>query len=733
MPEPLTTAPNPPQAAFDGLLSLAEQTDVLALLEDLTDADRQPEVGTKPGQPLSASGSPSEIHLSDDEKKILVRECCDLVEEYRSAAREKDETEQEIRDSYLQRPDNQQSGAGMGSAEQVSELSFSQIDQAAARLTTNILGADPLIVVDPVAASYGISPQSIDQLAKDAQAFLNPYVMEEMDFEHLLPTALLRTAKVGNAVFYLRWEEERRVRYEWARDSSTPVRKEDRIGNVTAKLLDNQNVFLWPPTIPNWQRGYQIVGHEETLTPAAWRALVATYKISDDVVRIIESTPPESDSPENREAERHGVAAGSLPDRKLLRPVTIAEAWCHMALPGKIEPDKFQILFHRPTRTCIWVGYNANHTQKHPYHPLRYKWSDNFAWALGIGHEVFQNQSADTVLWNLELDNLMAGAYWAILRRAGSLYNTQTNDLRPGGEIVVDDVEKDFKSVKLGGEAPEIGTSRAANRSSAAAASGLSSVMFGQGDPTMKSGAGTGSTLALIEQGNKKLQQIDSNLRVDLTAIYEYILEQVVQYGQDGIYYRKVDEETAARLKVYLYQPPRGNISRMFRFRAQAPSAASSDEARKQAYMLLWNFALEHSKVVSAYVERVLAAENPAALPRWYRETAVFLSHITKKIAEFVELPGAARLVPEIPDMTPQDAQINRLAQENGTLQQQLQQAQQMLAAYAQQGMQMTQPGGEQATQPPAGMMDMVGGMGGGMSMDQMPPNGGGGYGNAVA
>lgn len=720
MAEPLTGPSLSPDPALDGLLSLADETDVLSLLDDLTGADRQPESGTRPDQFIAGDGSPIQISLSETDAKLLVQELTDLVDEYRAAAKEKDDQEQEIRDAYLQRFDSAQGGTDIGAAEMVSELLYSSVDQAHARLTTNILTAKPLIVIDPV-VTRNVTPEQADQAAKDAQAFLNPYSMDEMDFRHLLPTALLRTAKVGNSVFYLRWEEEQKIRYEWTRDSSQPKRIEEKIGTVKPRLLDNQNVFLWPPTLPNWQNGYQIVGHEETLTPAKWRAMVATYGIAKEVAQIIEGTPPDSDTPENQEAERHGIAAGVLPDRRLLKPVTVCEAWCHMVLPGKVEPDKFQVIFHRPTRQLIWAGYNANHSQKHPYHPLRYKWSDNFAWALGIGHECLQNQSADTALWNLELDNLMAGAYHVILRRSGSVYNTQTENMRPGAEIVVDDVEKDFRTVKLGGDAPEIGMSRALNKQSAAAGTGLSSVMFGQGDPVMKSGAGTGSTLALIEQGNKKLQQIDSNLRVDLSDIFQYILEQVAQYGQAGVYYRNTDEATADRLKVYLYEPPRGDIGRMFRFRAQAPSASTSDEARKQAYMLVWNFALEHSKVVSAYVEKVLAAENPAALPRWYRQTAIFLSHVVRKIAEFVELPGAASLVPDIPETTPQDQVINQLAQENSSLQQEIAQAQQMLAQYAGQGMEMA---GQQ--QGVGSQMPMMGQMGQEQPME-------GGYAGPVA
>lgn len=692
----------------EGLSLLGEQMPLAEALQEMVASEIEPPVATRPDQPIPGIDR-IEVPLTDSQIQVLARDLCGLVIEYKAAAREKNDIEGEIRDAYLQRFNSDQGGAVAGSAEMVSELVMSWVDQAAARLATNMLSVRPLIQVEPVEVP-DMDPEFVEKLAKDTQTFLNAYFLnpEDMDFLHLLPVSILRTAKVGTSVFYINWEEERERHYVWETGSKNPRKVEKRVGKVKARLLDNEMVMIWPPDLPNWQRGYQIVGHRATLTPAEWRGMVAQYKIPAETVKLIEGTPPDHDNPAGREAERQGVTTTVLRDNPLLQPVDIWELWCHMMLPGEDEPDKFRLLLHEPTQTIAWIGYNGNHDQSHPYYPVRYKWSDNFAWGMGIGHEGLMNQAADTALWNLEIDNIMAGAYYMILRRAGAVHSTQSEDRRPGGEIVVEDVEKDFKPVKLGGEAPEITMSRGSNRQSGANAVGLSSVMMGQGDPTMKSGAGTGSTLALIEQGNKKMQYNDFNLRTDWSAIFAHILEQATQYGQEGIWYRQVNAEAAGRLKLLQYQPPRGRVSQMFRFRATAPSASTSDESRKQAYMLIWSFALQHAQVVSGYVERYLTTENPAALPRWYHDTAVSLTKIFTKIAEFNEMPGAERIAPDVPETTPEDMVINQLMQQTQTLQGELEQAQQLLQQYAGQGADLM-GGGE-------------GGEGAGTPTEQQPP-----------
>ena len=684
--------PPPSDEAILALNAIAEATDPLQVLADLVNVTGEAvDLASRPDVPIPGDSERLRIHLSDQDEQLLVAELCDLLDEYDLAMRERLDRENEIRDAYQQRFDSGSAGAHPSSAQMTSEMLFSMVDQANARITTNMMAVDPLIKVDAVTTEQG-SWAEAEGIALDAQKFVNAYMMEELGFRYLLPVALHRCAKVGTAVFYMTWEDQKEVRYVWDKDSDKPQRVTQRIGRVKVDLIDNADVKVWPPTITDWQSGYIFVGHEATFTPAEWRSVAGRYRIPREEADAILQEP--DTNLREGEPERAGIQTMMLKERAQVRPVRVTELWCHMTLPGRDEPDKFQVVLHRGRRRLLWVGFNGFHTQRHPYFPLRYKLTDSNCWGTGVGDEVLCMHCADSALWNLELDNLYSGCYWAILRKAGSIYDTQTGGPRPGMEIAVDDVDKDFKPIKLGGDAPEIGMTRLQNQNRAAGASGLSAVMFGMGDPTMKSGAGTGSTLALIEQGNKKLALIDQYLRTDFSALPEQVLELVTQFGQAGVFYRVVDEASGDRLRRLLYRPPRGDIRSMLRFRAQAPSANTTDEARKQAYLMIWSFALQHIQVIERYVVSVLETENPAAITRWQKTVISYINLIARRVVELLQMPGVVETVPDLPEPTGGDEQINFLMGQVGELQQALQEAQSMLQQLSQQGAAMMSPQG---------------------------------------
>lgn len=685
--------------------------DPIDLLSPLLEADERTDQSTRPDAQLSGESDSLRISLPPEAEQRLVREWCDLLTDYDLAVRDRIERDDEIADSYALIPEPSQGGSGTDSAQMSSEMTMALIDQAHARIVTGVFGVTPLTRVDAV-ETYGFEGEEARATARSAEQWLQAYSMDgPPDLRYNLPVALLRTVKVGTSVFFVEWEDvkKRRRFYPPAppaqsdptspRRQVRPVETVERVGQIKVRLVPNRDVKIWPPTVINWQDA-TFVGHEATHTPESWRSLARRYNLSPEVVDRVLSNPNETLDPLVADLRRQGIESGTLLDRKELEPIVLTQLWGSIVLPGDDDPTAVQIILHRPTYTLIWLGHNPHFSETKPYFPIRYKWSDESAFGSGVGHELLDSQAADSAMLCLELDNLMAGAYHVILRRPGSIYNTQTEDLRPGAQLIVDDVNEDFRSVKVGGDAEELTLSRGTIYQRARAATGISAVSMGQGDPVMKSGAGTGSVLALIDQGDKKLKQIDSNLRTDLTKLYAFFLELAAQYAPDGLFYRWASEEDANRLKVLKFTPPRGGeLSQMFRLRVQAPSLGSSDEARKDRIMLIGNLAVQHVQVIDAYVTDLLTQHNPAALPRWKESVIKYLTAIHLETVRLHEIPGIPELVPEMPEMTSQDEQMNELAQENSTLQGQVQQLQAQLQQLATEGMGMVGGGALQPGQ----------------------------------
>lgn len=706
-----------------------EGEDPLSILEPFLDEARQQQ-GTRPGAQVPGSAKSLEIVLFDEDRDKVEREACDLIEEYRQMIGPRVERDQEILDAYAMVPNPDQAGSGTQSQQLVSEMTMSFVDAAHARLATTIMGIKPLMRIDPI-ETLGFEGEEAQHFAETTEAFLNDYALHgPPDLIHQLPKALLRTTKIGTSVFYAEWEEITRRRRYYVADAKEPKEVREQEGRARFHLIDNDKVIIWPPTVLNWQDA-TFIGHEAALTPDEWRRFVRRFGIDPLLAEQIEHNRRDSDENSEQGLRREGMEAANILTRKDLEPVMLAQLWCRMTLPGEDEPTAFQLILHLPSRKLLYIGENPFFSEKFPYLPIRYKWSDSSAWGTGVGHEIIWQQPADSAMWNLEMDNLFAGAYWVILRKAGAVYNVQSDDIRPGAEIVVDDMD-DFKPVKMGGEAPELQESKLNNYQRARTASGLSAVLQGGGDPVMKSGAGTGSVLALIEQGDKKLRQIDSNIRVDVSDLYAFLLEMVAQYAPDGLYYRYASETDADTLRMLKWTPPRGEIGQMFRLRAQAPSVNSSDEQRKNSLMLLGNLAQQHIQIIDAMVTELLTTNNPAAIPRWKETVINYLTEIHLQTVKLQEIPRVPELIPRLPEMTSEDETINNLTSENQELQGQIQQLQQQLAQLAQQGAQMARPGQEQPQEAPQqqpqdpSQMTM-------MDQGQMPPMDQGGANGMVA
>lgn len=702
------------------------------ILDPAFDADQQQELGTRPEAPIPGETDSLRITLAKDAENLLALEQCDLLDEYERAMKNRNERDEEICDAYAQLPDEMRGGRGPESAQMVSEMTMSFVDQAHARIATGIMGITPLIRVDPVEAA-GFEGEEAAAAARSAEQFLQSYCLDgPPDMRFTMPMALLRTCKVGTSVFYVEWVDQKRTRRFYPpeappvpgqpRQPVGPEVKVVREGQIKLHLLDNRDVKIWPPNVANWQDA-TFIAHEARHTPQSWRGIANRFGLATELREMIANNPSDNLEAHEQDQRRQGIETSSLLDRKDLQPVVLTEIWGKLILPGRDEPEAVQMILHRPTRKLLYLGYNPHFSEKLPYFPLRYKWSDDSAWGTGVGHECIYSQAADTSMWNLELDNLMAGAYYLILRRPGSMYNTQTDDLRPGAQLVVDDVNEDFRSVKVGGEAPELTSSRLNNYSRARTGTGLSSVASGQGDPVMKSGAGTGSVLALIEQGDKKLRMVDSNIRTDLSVLYVFFLELVAQYAPDGIFYKWVGEKDAANLKLLKFTPPRGSdMAQLFRLKAQAPSIGASDESRKERVMLIGNLAQQHIGVIDGLVSEQLTASNPAALPKWKETIIRYLTEIHLQTVRLNELPRLPEMVPTMPAMTPEDEQINTLNQEKAELQSQLEQVQQQLAELAAQGQAMVDQGG-QPVDPNAPPQEMPMDQGMGMDPSQMDPS----------
>lgn len=686
-PQPPQLPPNGVDPLIEGQLvdSLAEQMGG-GFIDALESPVEQEQASTRNEGELPGEGRGDlYTELGPENLQKLVEETLEMLAAYDTAMSKRRLREQEIDQHYLMQADAAH-GSMRGQNDTVaSELMMSLVDQAASRLVLATMGAKPLPRVDPIVDDRRPQPSaptgegSLIKLAEETEDFLHNFSMDEMGMHRKLPLGIQRATRVGTAVFFQQWQRRRVVDKWWPHQSESgaavtqPAEKEDdSVGGVDVQLVPNRHVVIWPPDDPDWQAA-EYVGHRFFLTRSGWRRYASRFSLDEKETEQIQTRHDDVEDEEQDAVRRAtGINAGDEL-RTHTGSIKLTQLYMNITLPGAVEPEKCLMIFSEEHRMVLHLSRNKHFTGKHPYSPVRYKIFDQSAWGNGVGQEIITCTAADTAMRNLMLDNLAAGCYWLVCVRQGSTGEMMIDRPTIGQVVHVDKPKDDIEIKQMGGEALGLQEAIADNRYRAREASGEKEVLHGGGDPTMKSGAGTGSTLALIEQAGTKMRMQHANVRDDLSDFYTYTLELVTQHAPNGLFFRFASEEGAALLKWIKYEPLRGPLGRSLRVRVQAPDAATSHDGRKGALLNYWQFAFQHYQQLMPIVQQAFSY-NPSGVQTFLEQSAALLSWVHERIAPEFDLPGIDTMVPELPKLGPTETRENILYQQISQLQQQIDQ-----------------------------------------------------------
>lgn len=645
----------------------------------------QPE--TDPTQPAPGDGAEAPgllLQLPEESVSKLALEIERTLGDYETMMESRRRKEQEIENAYALIPDPERAGAYPNASELPSELILSQVDQATARIEQAILDIEPMVAVEPIVSKDSADPSSQRALqeAASTEEFLENYLKEDVKFPSKLSLAAHNTSKLGTAVFYSPWAKSHEKRYyrdEYGQRQET-IRER---GRLDLKVLDNKDVLAWPPWETDWQQ-LEWVGHRWVMTKSQFTAWAFTLKLPPETVeKVLKYSDGDSQAYEVANTfggtDRQNIDVDQMQSDQPL--VLLWGLWGNRLIEGLESPlpCKFQLFYHPGLKKVLWMDYNRNDNQKHPYFPLRYKQLPNAAWGDGIGHEILYCHYVDQMLRCLRVDNLQSSAFGIAVVRTGSMLDVLDERLYPGKKVPSEDPEGDFRVVSMSptGALDTIDEAAQENEGRARRASGIAAVLGGQGDPTMKSGAGTGSTIALIEEAGKKLGYVDSSMRRDLSEFFKYVLETVCQYADDAIYYSYASTENAEGMRAMKYaarfEPPRGDLERKFKIYAKAPSAASNKELRKQNLMIIFQMLNGHLMQMQPMAQMLYQMENPAGLTGYLHRVIDFMDQMVEEVVDLHDIVTLKGRVPSVDPPTPPEMMINYLQSQVMELTQQLQ------------------------------------------------------------
>jgi len=636
--------------------------------------------------------------MPEEEKKLLEREVQQVIDDYKVVMARRHKRESEIEDAYALKAPRRTIGDYPGASDLCSEKIMSVVDQAQARISNQILSVKPLMRVEPIdsAANRVMFQDSAAQMAKALERFLERYSRAVIKIEKRFPSFAHRFTKLGTAVVHSEWESVEELTYL----EGQLVPKQE--GRVRWTLLSNADTLIWPAWALDWQDDYEWVGHRSPQTVSQFKGFAASLGLDPALTaQIIATAAVPSKDDGFKQAEAAGIEVSSAGDEKLSGVVSNWEIWTRRRLDNG-QLVKLKLFYNSDLRKILAVFLNQNRDGKHPYFPIRYKKIDQSAWGNGIGHELFQAFLADTAYLNIGMDNLMAAAFSLTLVRADSLAEPAMDRPYPGQRVATENPDEDvvIKSFAENGPTEMVYRAMAMNESRATAATGLADVLQGQGDPVLKSGGGTGSTIALIEQAQKKFGNIDAGIRLDLAPLYCHTLELIAQHGTIETVMEHTAMEDLQLLSQLFQIPPQASVEKMFQILVEAPSAANNRELQKQNALVVWNFILQTSQTVMGLAQQIFPGMNPAGLIPYLVQWANVLGDVGQEVIDLHEMPGMREILPEIPtEPSPEQQMINTLMQQL----QQLQKAYEELQGQLSGGGEGGEPGVEGSSAPPPG------------------------------
>lgn len=630
-------------------------------------------------------GAPDLLQLDPASLELIAKDAQLMLDDYKQVMDKRWAREDEIEDAYALKPDTDGIGKYAGASQLCSELIMSRVDQATARLADQLTGIQPICRVTPLDSYMARRPEDmrtmVESLALSMEQFFDSYSRRAIKIEDRLAAIAHRAAKLGTCVLRVGWRDD--VRPVVNAQSPIPVSGKN-VGSVQWELISNRDVVIWPPWAQDWQADYEWVGHRTHMSTRRFEEWASkTLNLPKDKIEELKLDPERPGEVESlRATEAAGYELDAASSEEIFKLHAIFELYCHWTIPGTAFPVPVQVFYHEGQRKAFWGRVLESRSGKHPYFPIRYKRLDQSAWGNGIGHELYGAHVADTAFRNLELDNLMSAVLSIVVTRTASGAEAQLENPYPGMRISTDDINEDLaiKSFAEDGPVALLYQAQDANLRRADDASGLPAVLQGQGDPTMKSGAGTGSTLALIQEAAKKFGFIDKSLRRDLSNVYAQTFDLLAQYASPDVFIRYATPEDAQFMVALKGLKPGESVEDLFSVRIEAPSAANNKSVQQQNAMVVLNLLGQQSQTVMGLAQQIFPMMNPAGMIPYLVKWANVLNKAGQMVVDLHDLPGMREIIPDIDQQIPPEQQmLNTLMQQLQQLQQQLQEAQMML------------------------------------------------------
>lgn len=458
--------------------------------------------------------------LAEDRKEAFVAWLADELSALKAAHQQKVEQWRDQEKAYRAQPLGTQTFPFVGASGDVVPLVASGVDPIHARLDTGIFKNDPWFSIK------GLKSNVVDNIAA-LETWVNFYARHKLNLRRVVTPRLLELVKHGTCVFKTVYDREsyntRTYDKKWK-----PIKKKvtrysgPRVFGVS--LAD----FLVPPGYQDLQDCH-IVAERQRVTYGELRIQEESGKLTNCEKVKDQETTQKTDLDDERaiSAQHEDTVRGKS-------HIEIFEVWCKYDINGDGIPENIVATFHEPTRTLLQLRYNWLFSQRYPYTMIPYTLTNDSLYGLGVAEMIKPFQDTATQWQRHALNNAyLANTRVFVARKESGL----SGDIKlyTGKVIYVDNPQTDFVPIRIG----DIYNSTIQERQNlmgiAEKRSGISDYLTGRESPIVGSRATATSTVALIQEGTRRVEAVMENLRNGLAEVIENCIYIWLQYGLDGL------------------------------------------------------------------------------------------------------------------------------------------------------------------------------------------------------
>lgn len=325
------------------------------------------------------------------------------------------------------------------------------------------------------------------------------------------------------------------------------------------------------------------------------------------------------------------------------------EVWCDYDIDGDGIPESLVVTYHKQTQTIIQLRYNWYFHQRKPYTIIPYTVVTGSLYGLGIGEMMKPFQDQLTTWHRIATDN----AYLANIRMFVTQKESGIQDrprLFAGRVFRVEDPRKDFIPFAAADIYPSTLNQQQNLFGLAEKRTGISDYLTGRESPIIGSKATATGTMALIQEGTRRVEEVLENIRQGTAEIMQFCIAIWIQYGLDGLDDLVFgDDEIVKDLQEFFASVTSENVDGALAIDLSATDAANNKTAQQQMQLAVIQLMMGYfEKLVNLATATSQAAKQDPTLAAMFVEIMTSARNMFKDLLQKYDIRNPDDYLPEL-------------------------------------------------------------------------------------